>query len=103
MGRRILGPLVAAYFLGGCVSLRSVSQTQIPRQRTQHVSAESSKWIFFGFNFDNDYVDVVRKELRSQCPRGKVTGILTKDENINYFIGLVMKRRIEARGFCVKA
>ena len=90
-------------FLSGCVHLESVSQTQIPKERSQIVKAETSKFIFLAFNFDNDYVDAVTAELKSQCPQGAVKGILTKDESVNYFLWIFHRRRISAEGFCVKA
>ena len=86
-----------------CVHVQSVSLTQIPEKRDNKVSATAEKWIFLALNFDNDYVDDMSKDLRKKCPGGKVQGILTKDELINYFIGLVVKRSVTATGYCRKA
>jgi hypothetical protein len=86
--------------LTGCVSLNSVSQTQIPEDRSNQITAESSRLIILGLNFDNDYVDLVSRRLRSQCKGGKVRGILTKDEVITYFL-FVDRRRVSATGYCV--
>lgn len=99
----LLSSLVFAAALSGCVHLNSVSQTQIPSERGKTVRAEASRFIFLGFNFDNDYVDSITSKLRSQCPSGAVRGILTKDESINYFLFIFHSRRITAEGFCVKA
>lgn len=93
---------LAALSFSSCVHLNSVSQTQIPANRTNRVEAEADRWIIFFFNFDNDYVDRVSDRLRKECPGGRITGILTKDERTNYFIGLVMKRRVSAAGYCEK-
>lgn len=84
--------------LSSCASVNSVSLTQIPAERNNVVTAESSKTIFLGFNFNNDFVDLIVTDLKSKCPNGKVTGILTKDEVISYF--LVYTRKITATGFC---
>ena len=82
-----------------CTSLRTVSLTQIPKNRSKKVYAEVSKTIFLGFNFDNDFVDQLTSKLRARCKNGKITGILTKDEQTFYF--LTTNRKISARGYCV--
>lgn len=84
--------------LSGCASINSVSLTPIPSQRTKTVRAEVSKTIFLGFNFDNDYVNPLVDDLKRQCPNGLVSGILTKDEVISYF--LVFTHRVIATGYC---
>ena len=90
--------LVAFLFLSSCASINSVSLTPIPAQRNHPVQAEVSKWIFLGFNFDNDFVNPLVDDLKNKCPNGLVSGILTKDEEISYF--LVFHKRITASGFC---
>ncbi len=85
-----------------CTHLNSVSLTQIPKDRKKVVSAEKDKWIIFGLNFDNDYANEVSRSLGEKCPNGQVKGILTKDEFTNYFLYIVIKRNISARGFCVQ-
>jgi hypothetical protein len=92
-------PLIAALLaLAGCASVNSVSLTPIPSQRSRVVKAEVSKTIFLAFNFDNDFVDPLVEDLKRQCPKGVVSGILTKDEIISYFI--VFTRHITATGYC---
>ncbi|GEM_PF-981080 len=88
-------------FLSSCASINSVSLTPIPSERNKKVRTEKSKIIFLGFNFDNDFVDDAVEDLKKQCPNGQVTGLLTKDENINYFLYFVWKKQITASGFCV--
>lgn len=83
-----------------CTSLQTVSLTSIPAKRARKVSAVADKIIFLGLNFDNDYVDQLVEDLKRQCPNGLVSGVLTKDEFVNYFIGLVYKHRISAAGYC---
>ncbi len=82
----------------GCASINSVSLTPIPTQRGNMVSAEVSKTIFLAFSFDNDFVDGLVNQLKQKCPGGFISGILTKDEVISYF--LVYTRRVVATGFC---
>lgn len=90
--------LSAAIFLSGCASIQSVSLTPIPSQRGKTVRASVEKTIFLGFNFDNDYVNPLVEDLKRQCPNGLVSGVLTKDEVIAYFI--VFTHRITATGYC---
>lgn len=95
--------ILAASLLTSCATLMSVSQTQIPAQRQHKISATANKWIILLLSFDNDYANEVSQKLASQCRGGEVRGILTKDENFNYFLGLVMQRRITAEGYCLRA
>lgn len=87
-------------FLLSCVSLRSISLTQIPKNRKKRVYSKVHKYIFMGISFNNDYVDEITRDLRSKCKGGKVTGILTKDEITSYI--LVSKSTVSASGYCVK-
>lgn len=84
--------------LVGCASINSVSLTPIGTKRDRPVKAEVSKTIFLGFNFDNDYINPLVSDLKRQCPNGIISGILTKDETISYFI--VFTKRVVATGFC---
>jgi len=87
--------------LSNCASVNSVSLTPIPAERKSLVRTQMSKTIFLGFNFDNDFIDEIVDDLKRQCPNGKVSGLLTKDENINYFLYFVWKKQITATGYCV--
>lgn len=100
--RLLSASFVFAAFLSGCVSLQSVSLTQIPKERNRPVTAEVSKLYFFALNFDNNHADDAARILSEKCSGGQVKGILTKDEFITYFLGIVNKRRITARGYCLK-
>lgn len=94
----MLTAFAAVAGLSGCASVNSVSLTPIPAHRALPVKAEASKTIFLAFNFDNDFVDEIVEDLKRQCPKGVVSGILTKDETISYF--LVFKRHVVATGYC---
>jgi hypothetical protein len=91
--------LAFAPLLCACTSLQSVSVTQIPSDRSHPVRAEVSNTALFGIHFDNDFVDDLQSRLLEQCPRGKVTGILTKHESTLYVI--VATRTVVATGYCV--
>lgn len=84
-----------------CVSLNSVSLTQIPANRGQQVSVTKDKTVIFFMSFDNDFVDSMVEELKSKCKDGMVQGILTRDEVVDYFLMIVHKRRVTAEGYCV--
>lgn len=96
----LLGLLGVGLFLSGCASVNSVSLTSIPANKEREVKTSASRIIFLGFNFNNDYVDNMVEDLQRQCPNGKISGILTKDESINYFLFFVWERRVTARGYC---
>lgn len=87
--------------LNACASINSLSLTPIPAQRQNQVKAEVSKFIFLGFNFNNDYIDPLTEELKAQCPNGIISGVLTKDEVISYFFAHT--RKVTATGFCSSA
>lgn len=99
---RFVWSILVSILVSGCASLNSVSVTSIPADRNNAVSAAADRWIIFGFNFDNDYADQVAKDLEGKCAGGKISGILTKDETYNYFLFLVMKKHVEATGYCSK-
>lgn len=94
-----LAGLAALLVLSGCASLGSVSVTQVPADRSRPISAESHDWTVFGIAGDNDYADEVPRQLFAQCPRGKVTGVLTKSESKLWVF--VSRRRVTAHAFCV--
>lgn len=97
---RILSLAVLMLGLGGCVSMQSVSLTSIPARKGKEITAQKSRLIILGFNFDNDYVNELVEDLKNQCPNGQVKGILTKDEIVDYFLMLVHTRRVTATGYC---
>ncbi len=87
--------------LVSCAHVNSVSLTPIPANRSKPVRAEVSKLIILGFNFDNDYIDPLVSDLKAQCANGVISGLLTKDETINYF--LAFKKHVVATGYCLQA
>lgn len=98
--KRILTICLIAIFTS-CTHLSSVSLTSIPKRRANKIKVERYKFIFLGFNFNNNFVNQMVKELRSKCPKGSVKGILTKDESIVYFPLIAHARQITAEGYCM--
>jgi hypothetical protein len=92
-------PLSLLPVLAGCTSLQSVSVTQIPPERVRPVRAEVTNTALLGIHFDNDFLDDLTPDLLRQCPHGRITGLLTKQESTLYVI--VQTRRVIATGFCV--
>ena len=103
MIKQVFGLLLALGLLSSCTSLQTLSLTSIPAKRDKAVKTEASKIIFLGFNFDNDFVDEMTTDLKRQCPNGVVSGVLTKDEVVDYFLMIVWKHRVTATGYCVQA
>jgi len=98
MFKKIFASLMIAASMTACVSLNSVSLTQIPENRDTTISATTDSWNLLGIAFSNDFVDEAIADLKSQCPGGKVEGILTKHQTTAYF--LVFKREVIATGYC---
>jgi hypothetical protein len=94
-----LTSIAALATLAGCTSLQSVSITQIPGDRSRPLHAEVSNTALLGIHFSNDFIEPLTGDLMRQCPRGRVTGILTKQESSLYVI--VQVRRVVATGYCV--
>jgi hypothetical protein len=92
-------PLSLLPVLSGCTSLQSVSVTQVPVDRSRPLRAEVTNTALLGIHFDNDFLDDLMPQLLRQCPRGRLTGLLTKQESSLYVI--VATRRVIATGFCV--
>ena len=99
---RILS-LVCAYLLIGCVTVDSVSISQIPEksQRRQKIVSESSSPIIFLIPFGSDYVERAHEEFLSKCPKGAIEGVVSKHENTRYFGSLVSSASLRLQGYCV--
>lgn len=93
--------IMALSILASCASVNSVSQTSIPKNKSNIVKAKVEKNIIFLMNFNNDYIDNLTQQLMNQCPNGSVKGILTKDENFVYFPIIFHKSVISAEGYCI--
>ncbi len=94
-----LSSVLLLSLLGGCTSLQSVSLTQVPTDRGHPVHAQVSDTALLGIHFDNDFVEDLTPQLLAQCPHGRLTGLLTKQESSLYVV--VVTRRVIATGYCV--
>ena len=92
--------LILTLTFTGCVHVKTVSLTSVPEDRGQAVSAEGSRFLFLGISFSTDYVDEAIAKLSDQCPNGKIEGVLTKLEVVNYFLFFFATERVVAKGFC---
>lgn len=103
LGRLSLASTLIAASLSGCVTVKSVSASRVPEssQRTHPVHASSSALILFWIPFGSSYVETAAAELSHTCRGGRVEGVLSKEENVNYFFSLVMLRRVELQGYCL--
>ncbi len=103
MWTKLLGlGLIASYF-SGCSYVASVSQTNLPKNRSQVVTAEVKKYIILGFNFDNEEFTKIPERLQEKCPGGRVEGVMTKDQVTLYALIFFWARHVEATGFCQKS
>lgn len=84
--------------LTGCVGLNTVSMTQVPAERDNIITTNSSSWNFIGINFTNDFVDEAIESLKTQCPTGKIEGVYTKHQTTGYL--LMFKREVIVSAYC---
>ena len=84
--------------LSGCVGLNTVSMTQVPAERDNKITTNSSNWNFIGINFSNVFVDQAIEDLKGQCPTGKIEGVYTKHQTTGYV--LVFKREVIVSAYC---
>jgi hypothetical protein len=83
-----------------CAYVQSVSQTNIPKGKGRVVNAEVENNIIFLANFKNDYINEVTTKLIEKCPKGTISGLLTKHETKVYFPIIYYKEVITAQGYC---
>src|SRR5262249_17018144 len=71
-----------------CTTVQSAYLTILsrPTSASRPIEAKSSKLVFLGLNFDNDYAFEARESLYAQCPGGVVTGVLSTYETRSYLI-----------------
>ncbi|TGN07023.1 hypothetical protein [Leptospira ilyithenensis] len=93
---------IMLFSLLGCAQLQTVSMTPqpFPKDREVPIQADVSKFVFLAFNFNNDFLEEIPAKLTAQCPTGKITGLFTKYEIIQYV--LAYRMNVIAKGYCVK-
>lgn len=99
----IILSLLAWGILNGCVTVESISTSQIPPQaaRQSRITSSASNLVFLAIPFGNSFVDRARTELEAQCARGRIEGVLAKHQNTNYFLGLIGKQEVVMEGYCL--
>jgi uncharacterized lipoprotein YajG len=95
--------LMALTLLPGCVTVNSISTSQIPpaAARKQKVVSSASNLVLFFIPFGNSFVERAREDLERQCPKGAIEGLQTKHQDTNYFIGLVGIQEVVMQGYCL--
>jgi hypothetical protein len=90
--------------LSGCMTVRSVSISQLPESsfRQSVVKTQTSSPIVIGIPFNTDYLDEARADFVGRCKDGAIEGVLSKHEDVNYFIGLVVVQKVSIQGYCVR-
>lgn len=87
---------------GACSTVHSAYLSNLSRSPdgAHLIEAASSKSVFLGMNFSNDYAFEAREKLYAQCPGGTVTGVLSTYETTSYLI--VTTHEVRAKGYCVQ-
>jgi hypothetical protein len=98
MLKNTLLSLLFALSLSGCVGLNTVSMTQVPAERDNKITTNTSSWNFIGINFSNAFADEAIDKLKAQCTSGKIEGVYTKHQTTSYL--LIFKREIIVSAYC---
>ncbi|MBF0441314.1 MAG: hypothetical protein HQK54_05365 [Oligoflexales bacterium] len=91
-------------FLKGCMTVDSISVSQIPQQseRKGRISSHASRPVILLIPFGTSYVEQAQERLIAQCPHGAIEGVLAKYQTTNYFLGLIYLAEVEMEGYCIK-
>lgn len=93
---------LATWLLAGCVTVDSISVSQVPAQdaRKKIVKASASRPVILLIPFGTSFVEEARKDLQAQCPNGDIEGLVSKQESVAYpFVSI---SRLNLRGYCVE-
>lgn len=66
--------------------------------KIKKIESEGKQFVFFGFAFDNNYVDKAYRELLDQCPDGEIIGITTRYSTSLGFLS--WNNKLYVQGFC---
>ncbi len=99
----LIQSLIFLTFLPACMTVSSISTSQIPPApaRQQKVLSSASNFVFLTIPFGNSFVERAREDLERQCPDGAIEGIQTKHQDINYFLGLATAQEVVMQGYCL--
>jgi hypothetical protein len=103
--KSILSLLFCATLLPSCMTVSSISTSQIPpaAARKQKIVSSASNLVFLVIPFGNSFVERAREDLERQCPEGAIEGIQTKHQDTNYFLGLVTTQEVVMQGYCLSS
>lgn len=95
--------LICLTVFSACTTVSSVSTSQIPpiADRKQKIHSSASSLVILSIPFGNSFPDQARAELESQCPHGRIDGILSKQQSTSYF--LVATQELVLEGYCLAA
>ncbi|WP_141734672.1 hypothetical protein [Oligoflexus tunisiensis] len=103
MMKSLVSLMICLTLLPGCMTVSSISTSQIPpaAARKQKVVSSASNFVFLLIPFGNSFVERAREDLERQCPRGAIEGMQTKHQDTNYFFGLASKQEVVMHGYCL--
>ncbi len=98
---RLIGIVLMTAFLPACVTVGSITLSQVPAQsqRKAKIEAEEHGIVVLGIPFGTDYVEKSAKGLQEKCVGKRVEGVLAKHEVVNYILFDI--RRSKLSGYCV--
>jgi FtsH-binding integral membrane protein len=101
--RTFLNLLGLALLATACTTVASISTSQIPQASARHqkVSGSASNLVLLFIPFGNSFVDRAREEMESKCPKGSIEGVLTKHQDTDYFLRLVLIQEAVMEGYCL--
>lgn len=99
---KLLAIFFSFSFLPACMSVSSISTSQIPAAagRKHKITSSASNFVFLAIPFGNSFVAKAREDLERQCPDGAIEGIQTKHQNTDYFLGLAVTQELVMHGYC---
>ncbi|MDQ3231807.1 MAG: hypothetical protein M3Q07_08310 [Pseudobdellovibrionaceae bacterium] len=99
----LIPALLGSTLLQGCMSVSSISISQIPAAaaRKHKVISSASNLVLIAIPFGNSFVDRAREDLERQCPDGSIEGIQSKHQNTDYFLGLAVTQEVVMQGYCL--
>ena len=99
---KLLG-LSCACLLLGCVTVESISVSQIPEkdERKRKIVSEKSQPIIFLIPFGTSYVEEAHQDLLRKCPDGAIEGMVSKHAQTQYFGFLAASASLRLQGYCV--
>ncbi len=97
------GALFLACMLQGCMTVASISVSQIPvaAARKHKISASASNVTVLLIPFGSSFPERARGDLLSQCQGGKIEGLLSKHQVTDYFLGLFFVNEVVMEGYCL--